>query len=260
MISQRIGVVLESLQLRIKEGIKTASTLGFKGIQIDATQKDITPENLSPTGRRELKRIIDLNRLRLCALGGEIGTGFINENEFDFLIKRTKEIINLALDLQANIITIQIGNIPTDTDSTHSHAVSAALNEIGMYAENYGCRLAARVTLDNYSTLKKFLTSLQTQGIKLIYDPASLITNNLDPIKYIYELHEYIILTNIWDTRQTGEGRRIEAPIGEGIVPVQEFVSTLESIGYYGFYVINSKGFQQPIENIKKGKEFLERF
>ena len=260
MINQRIGIVLESLRLGIKEGIKTASTLGFKSIQIDATQKDITPENLSPTGRRELKRIIDLNKLRLCALGGEIGTGFINENEFDFLIKRTKEIINLALDLQTNIVTIQIGNIPTDTDSAHSHTVSAALNEIGMHAENYGCRLAARVTSDNYSTLKEFLTSLQTQGIKLIYDPASLITNNLDPIKYIYELHEYIIHTNIWDTRQTGEGQRMEVPIGEGIVPVQEFVSTLESIGYYGFYTINSNTIQQPIENIKKGKKFLEKF
>lgn len=215
---------------------------------------------MSLTGRRELKRIIDLNRLRLCALGGEIGIGFINENEFDFLIKRTKEIINLALDLQTNIITIQIGNIPTDTDSTHSHAVSAALNEIGIHAENYGCNLAAKITYDNYSTLKTFLTSLQTQGIKLIYDPASLMLNNLDPIKYIYELHEYIVHTNIWDTGQTGEGRRIEVPIGEGIVPVQEFISTLESIGYHGFYVINSKTIQQPIKNIKKGKEFLDRF
>lgn len=259
MIRQRIGVVLESLRLRIKEGIKTASTLGFNGIQIDATQKDITPENLSATGRRELRRIIDINRLRLCALGGEIGIGFINENEFDFLIKKTKEIINLALDLQTDIVTVQIGNIPIDTDSTHSHAVRAALNEVGLYAENYGCSLAAKVTFDNYSILKEFLTSLHTQGIKLIYDPASLMINNLEPIKYIYELHEYIAHTNIWDTRQTGEGRRIEVPIGEGILPVEEFLSGLESIGYHGFYVINYKGVQQPIENIKRGKEFLGR-
>ncbi|HJL63576.1 MAG TPA: sugar phosphate isomerase/epimerase, partial [Candidatus Marinimicrobia bacterium] len=63
MIKQKTGVVLESLRLRIKDGIKTASTLGFEGIQIDATQRDITPENLSHTGRRELRRIIDLNRL-----------------------------------------------------------------------------------------------------------------------------------------------------------------------------------------------------
>ncbi|MFQ5965752.1 MAG: sugar phosphate isomerase/epimerase family protein [Candidatus Scalinduaceae bacterium] len=260
MIKQRIGIALESLRLRIKEGIKTASVLGFKGVQINATKRGLTPEDLSQTGRRELKRIIDINRLRLCALSGELGAGFVNENEFDFLIKRTKEIINLALDLQTNIITIQIGNIPTDTDSTHSHAISTALNDIGRHAENYGCRLAAKVTYDDYSKLKKFLESLETQGIKLIYDPASLMTNNLDPIKGIYELHEYIVHTNLWDTRQTGEGRYIEVPIGEGIVPVQEFTSTLESIGYYGFYVINSKTTQQPIESIKKGKEFLERF
>lgn len=259
MIRYKIGVVLESLRLMIKDGIKTASLLGFKGIQIDATQREITPENLSGTGRRELRRLIDLNRLELCALGGELGSGFINENEFDLLIRRIKAIINLALDLQTNIITIQTG-IPNNTDSTHWHSVNTALSEIGRHAENYGCRLAAKISFDNYSTLKDFLKSLHTEGVRLIYDPASLIINNLDPIKGIHELHNYIVHTNLWDTRQAEEGRNIEVPIGEGILPVAEFVSTLESTGYHGFYVVNSKTVQQPVENIRKGKEFLDRF
>ena len=260
MIKQKTGVVLESLRLRIKDGIKTASTLGFKGVQIDATQRDIAPENISQTGRRELRRIIDLNRLCLCALGGELGVCFTNANEFDFIIKRTKEIINLALDLQTSIVTVQIGSIPTDNSSTHWHAVNTALSEIGQHAENYGCRLAVKASYDSYSTLKDFLTSLYTEGIKLIYDPASLLTTNLDPINGIYELHEYIIHTNLWDTRQTEEGRQIEVPIGDGIIPVEGFVSTLESTGYHGFYVVNSKTMQNNIENIKIGKEFLDRF
>ena len=260
MIRQRLGVVLESLRLNIKEGIKTASALGFKGIQINATQNELSPEDLSQTGRRELKRILDISKLHLCALSGELGAGFINENQFDFLIKRTKQIINLALDLQTTIITIQIGKIPTETGSAHWNTVSSVLNEIGMHAENYGCRLAARASFDSFSTVKEYLTSLQTQGIRLIYDPATFMLNNLDPIKGLYELHEYIEHTSLWDTRQTGEGRNIEVPIGEGVTPVEEFVSTLESIGYYGFYVINSKGTPQPIESIKKGREFLERF
>ncbi len=260
MIRQKTGVVLESLRLRIKDGIATAANLGFQGIQIDATQREIAPENLSQTGRRELKRIIDLNRLCLCALGGELGVGFANANEFDFLIKKTKEIINLALDLQTSIVTMQIGSIPTDNSSIHWHAVNTALSEIGQHAENYGCRLAVKASYDNYSTLKDFLKSLHTEGIKLIYDPASLMTTNLDPIKGIYELHEYIVHTNLWDTRQTEEGRQVEVPIGEGIIPVEEFASSLESTGYHGFYVINSKTMQHSIENIKKGKEFLDRF
>jgi L-ribulose-5-phosphate 3-epimerase len=260
MIRQKTGVVLESLRLRIKDGIATAANLGFKGVQIDATQRDIAPENLSQTGRRELRRIVDLNRLELCALGGELGTGFINENEFDFLINRIKAIINLALDLQTNIITVQIGSIPKETGSAHWHAVNTVLSEIGRHAENYGCRLAAKISFDSYSTLKDFLKSLHTEGIKLIYDPASLMIHNLDPINGIHELYKYIVHTNLWDTRQTEEGRHIEVPIGEGIIPVEEFVSTLESTGYHGFYVINSKTIQQPVENIKKGKEFLDRF
>ena len=155
---------------------------------------------------------------------------------------------------------MQIGSIPADNGSAHWHAVNAALNEIGQHAENYGCRLAVKASYDNYSILKDFLKSLYTEGIKLIYDPASLMTTNLDPIKGIYELHEYIIHTNLWDTRQTEEGRQIEVPVGDGIIPVEEFASALDSTGYSGFYVINSKTMQNPIENVKKGKEFLDRF
>jgi L-ribulose-5-phosphate 3-epimerase len=260
MIRQKTGVALESFRLGIKDSIKTASTLGFKGVQLDATQRDITPENLSQTGRRDLNRIISTNRLCICALGGELGIGFDNENEFDFIIKKIKKIINLALDLQTNIVTIQIGNIPVEADSTHWLSVHTALNEVGIHAENYGCRLAAKASYGNYAILKDFLKPLYTEGIKLVYDPATLMANGLDPIKGIHELHKFIAHTNLWDTRQTEEGRSIEVPIGEGIIPVEEFASTLESTGYYGFYVINSKTMQHPVDNIKKSKEYLDRF
>ncbi len=260
MIRQKTGVVLESFRLGIKGSIKTASALGFKGVQIDATQGDITPENLSQTGRRDLNRIISSNKLCLCALGGELGVGFDNEDEFDLIIKNIKKIINLALDLRTNVVTIQIGSIPVEADSTHWLSVHTALNEIGRHAENYGCRLAAKASYANYSTLKDFLKPLYTEGIKLVYDPATLMTNSLDPIKYIHELYKFIAHTNLWDTRQTEEGRNIEVPIGEGIIPVEEFISTLESTGYCGFYVINSKTMQQPVENLKKSKELLDRF
>ena len=48
MIRQKTGIALESFRLGIKDSIKTASTLGFKGIQIDATQRDITPGESIP--------------------------------------------------------------------------------------------------------------------------------------------------------------------------------------------------------------------
>lgn len=260
MIRQRIGVVLEALRLRAKEGIKTASMLGFNGIQINVTQGELTPENLSQTGCRELKRIVNTNRLVICALGGELGAGFINENDFVFLIEKTKKLVNLALELQTNIITIQIGNIPLELNSSYGDSVITALTEVGTYAEHYGCNLAANVNFDNYDTLKGLFAALQTQGIKLNYSPAALLTNNLGPVDGILGLHEYIAHTNLWDTRQIGEGRRVEVPIGEGILPMDEIITTLESTGYQGHYVINSNITQDAIEDIKKSKDFLDRF
>ncbi len=259
MMRQRIGIVLEALRLRIKEGIKAASTLGFHGIQISTKHKELTPENLSQTGRRELRRLINIHQLRLSAIGEEFGSGFINENEFDFSIKRIKEVINLTLDLQTDIVTIHIGSPPAEPDSSHGNIVRSALNEVGRYAENYGCRLAANISFDCTSVIKKFLISLETEGIKLIYDPVSLIQNKLDPITTILELHPYLVHTNIWDATQSGEGRQREVPLGEGIVPMQECISTLDAVGYQGFYMINSYGPEKSVELIKRGKVFLEK-
>lgn len=258
-MKQRIGVVLESLRLNIKDGIKTASILGFHGIQISTAQKVLTPENFSQTGRREFRRLLNINQLSLCAIGEGFGSGFVNENEFDFSIKRIKETVNLALDLQTNIVTIQIGSLPADSGSSHGSMVRSALNEIGRYAENYGCCLAANISFDSITPVKDFLVSLETEGIKLTYDPVSLLMNKLDPIKSIFDLHQYLIHTNIFDIKQSGEGRQREVPLGEGIVPTQEFTSTLDAVGYQGFYVINSHGSEQPVEIIKRGKEFLEK-
>jgi sugar phosphate isomerase/epimerase len=256
-MKQRIGVVLESLRLRVKDGIKTASTLGFHGIEISTAQKVLTPENLSQTGRREFRRLLNINQLRLSAIGGEFGSGFVNENEFDFSIKRIKEIVNLAIDLQTNIVAIHIGSLPADSESSHGSMVRSALNEIGRYAENYGCCLTANISFDCISTLKNFLLSLETEGIKVTYDPVTLIMNKLDPIKSIFDLHEYLIHTNIFDVKHSGEHRTREVPLGEGIVPAQEFISTLDAVGYQGFYMINTHGSEQPVEIIKRGKEFL---
>lgn len=259
MMKKGIGVVLESFRLRIKDGIKTASVLGFHGIQINTVPKELKPENLSQTGRRELRRLINIHKLHLYAIGEECGSDFVNENEFDYSIKKIKETINLALDLRTNIITIPIGSPSEDSDSSHGSMVRSALNEIGRHAENYGCCLAASISFEETSTVKKFLASLETQGIKLIYDPASLIMKGVDPIKSILELHEYIIHTNLWDIRQSGEGRQREVPLGEGVVPVQEFISTLDAVGYQGSYMISSRRVEQPIDIIKRGKEFLEQ-
>ena len=48
----KIGVIIDSFRLGVKEGIRKAASLGVDGFQIWATYGEMAPENLTQTGRR----------------------------------------------------------------------------------------------------------------------------------------------------------------------------------------------------------------
>jgi sugar phosphate isomerase/epimerase len=257
-----IGVRLESLRLSLREGIRKAASIGFKGFQADATRGELSPINLSATGRRDFLRFITTYKIQLSSLCGKVAPSFTNVNELDEIIEKTKAIINLAVDLRTNVVTTAIGIVPGDENAKQWGVMTAALNEVGNYAESYGCSLATETGNEDPQLLKRFLSQLNNRGVKVNYDPSKLAPSGFDPLKGIYDLHEYIAQVMAKNERRTDEGRLIETPLDEGTVPFKDFVYALIEVGFGGFYIIETEsalGGPNPIESVAKAKEFLER-
>ena len=64
MYDFRLGVIVESFKLEMREAIQKAAFLGAKGLQMYATRGDYTPENLSASGRKELLDFVKSNGFR----------------------------------------------------------------------------------------------------------------------------------------------------------------------------------------------------
>ena len=109
-----IGVMLESFKLPIPEAIKKAKELGAEGIHVYATYGELSPHNLVGAKRKEWLDMVKSNGLVISALCGDLGKGFHDPAKNPELIEESKRILDLAKELETNIVTTHIGVVPSD--------------------------------------------------------------------------------------------------------------------------------------------------
>ena len=110
----QIGVMTDSFRIDTKSAIKKAAELGAAGLQMYATTGENAPENLTKEKRRELLDFVKSNGLVFSAICGDLGQGFIHPEKNPQLIEKSKRILELAKDLECDIVTTHIGVVPRD--------------------------------------------------------------------------------------------------------------------------------------------------
>ncbi|MDD3725980.1 MAG: sugar phosphate isomerase/epimerase [Candidatus Ratteibacteria bacterium] len=259
----KIGVIPDCFRIPIREGIKKASELKMDGIQPYATHGELDPKNLSKTGRDDLKIFVKGLGLTISALVGDFGGhGFADPTTLDWRVERTKEVIDLAVDLGVDVVTTHIGVVPEDENDIAWRSMVQSLPEVGTYAYNKGVFLATETGPEVTSLLKKLLDTLGNPGIKVNYDPANLVmVAGDDPVKGVYTLKDYIVHTHAKDgvklPDENGQKRWKEMPLGEGMVNFPEYLKAMKEIGYNGFFTIEREVGENPEADIIKARDFL---
>jgi len=255
----KIGVIPDSFRLPIREGIQKAAELGFDGIQPYTTKGDLSPRNLSRTGRDDLSRFVSRLGLVISALVGDFGKGFGNPSSVDETVALTKEVIDLAVDLRVGIVTTHIGVVPESPDHIAWKTMAQALPELGAYACDRGVVLATETGPEPASLLKKFLDAVNNPGLKVNYDPANLVmVAGDDPVKGVSVLGSYIVHTHAKDGVKLEKGYR-ETPLGEGKVDFPAYLRAMKGIGYEGFFTIEREVGADPVKDIVHGRDFLRK-
>ena len=256
----KIGVVVESFRLGLRRGMRAAAELGLRGVQVDATQGALAPENLTQSGRRDFLAQARSYNLEVSALGGNFGQGGLsNPNRLDEVVGRIKRIVELAADLRVPVVATYIGKVPQGEDDLGRDAMVEALNEVGRHAENYGRFLATETGAEDAAVLLEFLDSLDTDGIKVNYDPGNLAMAGFDPVAGVFALKDHIVHTHAKDGVRHPDGSRQEAALGEGDVDWLAYIAALEAVGYKGFYTIEGDMGPNPKDAVARAKEFLAK-
>ena len=274
-----IGVILESFKLERSAAIKKAAELGANGIQMYATKGQNCPECLDAAARRALLDEVKSNGLCFSALCGDLGRGFGNKELNPELIEKSKRIVDLALDLDTNIVTTHIGVVPADKSLERYKIMQEACFELSSYADSVGAHFAIETGPETSAVLKEFLDSLGSRGVAVNLDPANLrMVTGDDPVAAVYNLKDYIVHTHAKDGNLLIKGNpeyiyRVvhpipeevasmkffeEVPLGTGSVDFPPYLKALEDIGYRGFLTIEREVGEDPAKDIKTAYDFLK--
>ena len=272
-----IGVIINSCRTDIPTSVKKAAEVGAQGIQVYATSGEMAPENLSKEKRREFLDLVKSNGLIISALCGDLGGGgFTHPEKNPEKIEKSKRILDLAKELETNVVTTHIGVVPEDKNHDRYKIMQEACHELAEYADSIDAHFAIETGPETSATLKGFLDSLESTGVGVNLDPANLVmVTGDDPVKAVHNLKKYIVHTHAKDGKQlfykdpeiiygmkpdvivTGDSF-IEVPLGEGSVPFKEYLEALCDIGYNGFLTIEREVGDNPEKDIRTAVKFLE--
>ena len=107
----KIAVDLASLRMPFKQALLAAKRLGAEAVEIDA-RGEINPQELSQSGRRQLRKMLDDLDLRVAAIGFRTRRGYDAPQELERRIEATKRAMEFAYSLCASLVVNQIGRVP----------------------------------------------------------------------------------------------------------------------------------------------------
>lgn len=271
-----IGVLLESFLLPTQDALSKAHSLGMNGVQIRVTDGDLAPENMSKDARRELLKSVKDRGLIVSALCGDIGR-FDDPEINPGRIERSKRILDMAQDLETNVVTTHIGVVPADKSHPRYAIMQEACGKLAAYADSMGAHFAIETGPETAETLKGFLDGLHSTGLAVNLDPANFVmVTGDDPVQAVYTLKDYIVHTHAKDGRRLryvepeivyglaeaemlGSSSFIELPLGEGDVDFPAYLKALEDIGYKGFLTIEREVGDDPARDIAAAVDFLKK-
>lgn len=272
-----IGVIIDSFRTDTRSAILQAAKLGVQGIQMYSTKGENAPENLTPAKRRELLDFVKSNGLCFSAICGDLGKGFGHKELNPELIEKSKRIMDLAKELETDVVTTHIGMIPNDVNHTRYGIMQEACFELSRYADSVDAHFAIETGPEPSAVLKKFLDGLHSKGVAVNLDPANLVmVIGEDPVEAVHNLKDYIVHTHAKDgvmlyrtnpeyiyniTPKPEEIKDIkffqEVPLGEGGVNFKTYLKALEEIGYRGFLTIEREAGHDPAADILTAKNHL---
>ncbi len=271
-----IGVLLESFKLETLAALDKAAQLGMSGVQIRVTDGDLTPENLTPEKRKELLKAVKDRGLTVSALCGDIGR-FDDPEINPGRIERSKRILDLAKDLETDVVTTHIGVVPGEKNHPRYPIMQEACGQLAQYADSMQAHFAIETGPETAATLKGFLDGLHSTGVAVNLDPANFVmVTGDDPVQAVHILKDYIVHTHAKDGRRLryvepeivyglaeeemlGSSSFIELPLGEGDVDFPNYLKALDEIGYKGFLTIEREVGDSPADDIAAAVGFLNK-
>ncbi len=265
--------VFASIDAGLGVKLEIAHELGVPTIHLHAPQKATrTPHQ----AEQFLARLKELGITITAVFGGFEGesyadipttartVGLVPPETRAARTREMKEIADFARLLGVDVAALHLGFIPHDPADPLYVEVVAVTRDIADHCKANRQRFHLETGQESADALLRFIAEVDRDNLFINFDPANMILyGSGEPIEALRKVGKFVRSVHCKDGKwaaKPGEQWGAEVPLGEGDVGMENFLRTLDEIGYDGPLTIEREIPQEPArqkEEIGQGMALL---
>jgi sugar phosphate isomerase/epimerase len=161
-----------------------------------------------------------------------------------------KEIADFARLLEVDVVALHLGFVPHDSADPLYREVLAVTRDVCDHCRGNRQALHLETGQEPADGLLRFLHDVERDNLFVNFDPANMILyGSGEPIEALKKIGRYVHSVHCKDGRwaaNPGQEWGTEVPLGEGDVGFEQYLRTLDEIGYHGPLTIEREIPQDP--------------
>ena len=251
--------VFTSVDAGLGVKLEVAHELNVPTIQLHApAQSTRTQENAN----QFLKRIDDLGISLTAVFGGFEGesyadiptvletVGLVPPETRAARAREMKEISDFARLLGCDVVALHLGFIPHDTSAPLYREVLDVTQDLLDHCKQNNQDLHVETGQESAEGLLQFISDVERDNLFVNFDPANMILYGTgEPIDALQKIGNLVHSVHCKDgtwSDQPGETWGSEVPLGDGAVGMENYLRTLDAIGYTGPLTIEREIAEDP--------------
>lgn len=161
-----------------------------------------------------------------------------------------KEIADFSKLLKCEVVALHLGFIPHDANDALYGEVVEITRDVCAHCQNNGQSLHLETGQETAEGLLKFISDVGRDNLFINFDPANMILYGTgEPIEALRQVGQYVRSVHCKDGKwaaNPGQEWGQEVPLGEGDVGMENYLRTLDELGYSGPLTIEREIAQEP--------------
>lgn len=248
---------VKCLKQPTRKALHIAAQLGCDGVQFDA-QPWLQPTELSETGLRQLRKLLDDLNLRVASIALPSQHGYAHPEGLHQHVETTIEAMRLASRLRSRVLVCNLGPVPADEQAPEWATLVDVLCSLAIRGNHLGVQLAAYAPNADLQRLTTFLAALPEGTLGVDLPPAAIIAHGKSPLEFVESLGPHIVHVHGNDAvRDLAGGQGVEVELGRGSADYPELLGRLEEFNYRGWITLERYHSQQVTEDIANAVQYL---
>jgi sugar phosphate isomerase/epimerase len=252
----KIGIQTRSLRQPLKQALRTVARLGADGVEIDA-RTELPPGELSATGLREFRKLLDDLNLRVSAVAFPTRRGYDVPEDLERRVMATQAAMRFARELRAEVLINRVGQVPNESSDLQISRLVEALTALGSFGDHVGVRFAAQTGGESPQLLARLIGALPDQALGVDLHPSSLILGGQSPQEAVEVLGPHVLHVHACDAVREAAGRGREVELGRGTADFPELLGRLTEFDYRAWVTVERRDASDPVSDIENAVAYL---